>query len=230
MLNLELIKKSKLQSTPYSWGAIENIYSEEDANALASSYPHDHFKTVTGNDGEKEYFYEARALIAMGADAVSHRQELSESWAALADTLLSRAYRDAMSQLVGIDLTPASLEVNVFHYTPGSSLGPHLDLKTKIVTHVLYFNKTWDINDGGCLTILNSKDPRDVAQKILPVVGNSAIIVRSEKSWHAVSPVVSTCQWSRRSITITFYHPNSPSTMWPAGETHSLHKNFSADM
>ncbi len=230
MLNLDLIKNGRLQSKPYSWGAVGNLYSVEDAEALASSYPHDHYKTVTGNDGEKEYFYEARCLIAMGEDAISHPQELSKAWDALADTLLSTAYRDAMSQLIDTDLTSASLEVNVFHYTPGSSLGPHLDLKTKIVTHVLYFNKTWDINDGGCLTILNSKDPKDVAQAILPVVGNSAIIVRSEKSWHAVSPVVSTCQWSRRSATITFYHPNSPSTMWPEGESHVLHNNSSPDM
>jgi SM-20-related protein len=230
MINLDLLRKGVLQSEPYSWGSIGGLYSAKDADVLASTYPHDHYKTVTGNDGEKEYYYEARSLIAMGVDSISYPQELSSAWKTLADTLLSRDYRNAMSELVGIDLTPASLEVNIFHYTPGASLGPHLDLKTKIVTHVLYFNKTWDINDGGCLTILNSKDPKDVAYTILPVVGNSAIIVRSGKSWHAVSPVASTCEWSRRSVTITFYHPDSPSTMWPEGETHALHSNSSPDM
>ena len=29
-------------------------------------YPHDHFKSVDGYDGEKSYVYECRSLIHMG--------------------------------------------------------------------------------------------------------------------------------------------------------------------
>jgi len=135
-----------------------------------------------------------------------------------------------MSQLIDYDLMTVPLEVNTFHYGPGASLGPHLDLKTKIVTHVLYFNKTWDMNDGGYLKILNSKRPNDIFKTISPIIGNSAIIVRSEKSWHAVEKVVDGCQWSRRSLTATFYYPKSPSTLWPNGEKAALHRNTSRDM
>lgn len=230
MLIFEKIKSGLLQSNPFSWALLENLYSTEDAETLASSYPHDHYKTVTGYDGEKDYFYEARALIAMGAVAISHPDDLSEAWKALANDLLSKTYRESMSQLTGYDLMTASLEVNIFHYGPGASLGPHLDLKTKIVTHVLYFNKTWDMNDGGYLTILNSKNPEDIFKAVSPIVGNSAVIVRSEKSWHAVAKVASDCQWSRRSLTATFYYPESPSTMWPDKQDIDLHRNTSRDM
>ncbi len=53
--------------------------------------------------------------------------------------------------------------------------------------------------------------------------GNSAVLVRSENSWHAVSRVRDGCRISRRSLAITFYRPGSPSTMWPAGDTTPLH-------
>ena len=230
MIIFENIRKGKLESVPFDWGMLTNLYTPEDADALASSYPHDDYKTVTGNDGEKQYFYEARSLIPMGANEISAPGKLSNTWKALAQDFLSIEYRQAMSQLTGFDLSTVPLEVNIFHYGPGASLGPHVDLKTKIVTHVLYFNKTWDMNDGGCLTILNSKDPKDVSHTIPPIVGYSAVIVRSEKSWHAVSKVVNDCQWSRRSLTATFYQPESPSTMWPTGENTTLHKNTSNDM
>jgi len=230
MLIFEEIKTGNLQQAPFSWALLDNLYAPADADALASSYPHDHYKTVKGSDGEKEYLYESRALINLGANKISHPEELSDAWVALANDLLSQEYREAISQLISYDLKNAPLEVNTFHYGPGASLGPHLDLKTKIVTHVLYFNKTWDMNDGGYLKILNSKNPNDIFKMIPPIVGNSAIIVRSERSWHAVAKVVDGCQWSRRSLTATFYHPKSPSTMWPVGEKATLHHNTSKDM
>jgi len=159
----------------------------------------------------------------MGAQSISEAQGLSSAWQALASDFLSSAYRAAMSALTGINLSGASLEVNVFHYPPGGLLGAHADLTDKIVTHVIYFNSSWNDDDGGCLTVLASPDPTDIVTSVSPVVGNSVVLVRSDDSWHAVSPVVKSCRRSRRSLTATFYHPGSVSTMWPPGEVRQLH-------
>jgi SM-20-related protein len=224
MLNFEQITRHKLETDPYNWAAVGNLFSPTDAEALATTYPSDHFKTVAGYGGEKDYEYEARALIAMGAAGISYSGELSDSWVCLANDLLSPAYRVAMSSLTGCDLANAPLEVNVFHYGPGANLGPHTDLEDKVVTHVLYFNQSWNVDDGGCLGILRSRNQSDVAAIIEPIVGQSAVLVRSEKSWHAVSRVVSGSRLSRRSLTATFYRPGSVSTMWPPGDTTPLHR------
>ena len=184
----------------------------------------DHFKTVSGYGGEKNYEYEARALVVMGSDTVSYPGELSPSWLNLAHDLLSPGYRAAMSSLTKLDLTSAPIEINVFHYGPGANLGPHLDLSDKVVTHVFYFNKSWNKADGGCLSILNSANPADIHVEVEPIVGSSAVLVRSEQSWHAVSPVARNCHHSRRSVTVTFYRPGSPSSMWPPGDTTPLHR------
>ncbi len=227
MIDLTQIAPHKLQAEPYAWAAVGDLFSPADAAALADTYPFDHFKTVAGHGGEKEYEYEARALIGMGAESLAHPAELSEAWSSLGRDLLSPAYRAAMSALTGYDLAAAPMEVNVFHYGPGANLGPHLDLPDKLVTHVLYFNRSWNVEDGGCLTILRSGEPGepgDVAAVIPPIVGNSAVLVRSEKSWHAVQRVVQGCRSSRRSVTVTFYRDGSASSMWPPGDTAPLHR------
>jgi len=223
MLDLSRLTPAALKTHPFSWAEIGSLYSVEDAAALAASFPHDHFKTVSGYGGEKNYDYEARALVGMGTPTIAFPEELSEAWLSLAQDLGSADYREAMSQLTGIDLRTVPMEVNVFHYGPGASLGAHPDLPDKLVTHILYFNESWNRNDGGCLNILHSNDPTAVAAEIEPLVGNSAILVRSDNSWHAVTPVVNGCNSSRRSLTATFYRPGSLSSMWPPGDSTPLH-------
>jgi hypothetical protein len=223
MINLSQIAQHKLETEPYRWARIDELFSPEEGAALAGSYPRDHFKLLSAHGGEKDYEYEARSLIRMGADAASYTEALSPAWRSFAEDLVAPAYRNAMSLLTGCDLTDSPLEVNVFHYGPGASLGAHPDLPDKVVTHVFYFNESWDCGNGGCLSILRSKDPSDVAAKIPPLVGTSGVLVRSDNSWHAVEPVVRGSRRSRRSVTVTFYRPGSQSSMWPPDDPAPLH-------
>ena len=155
---------------------------------------------------------------------------MSDVWEALVLNILSPQYRAAMAALTGCDLAQSPMEVNAFHYGPGSSMDVHQDLPQKLVTHVLYFNRSWNTADGGCLRILRSADVADVAAEIVPVAGHSAVIVRSENSWHAVPPIASDAPFSRRSITVTFYRPGSVSTMWPPGDTTPLYRYHAPDL
>ena len=223
MIDFQRIAEQRLQTEPYRWAVIDGLFSASDGAALAGSYPGDHFKRLFDYGGEKDYEYEVRALVDMPAHTVSRPDELSVAWRTLADDLRSPAYRAAMSGLIGVDLSEAPFEVNVFHYPPGGSMGAHPDLRDKIVTHVLYFNTSWHDADGGCLSILGSRDERDIVRTVSPIVGTSAVIVRSDNSWHAVSPVVKSCRLSRRSVTATFYREGSVSTMWPPGDATPLH-------
>ena len=224
MINLNRISQHKLEIEPYRWARIDGLFSPTDAKDLATTYPHDHFKRLSAHGGEKDYDYEARSLIRMGADAPSFPTEMSAAWRSFAEDLLSPAYRNAMSLLTGCDLSDSPLEVNVFHYGPGASLGAHPDLADKIITHVFYFNESWNPKDGGCLSILRSSDARDIVAEVPPLVGTSAVIVRSDNSWHAVAPVVNGSQVSRRSVTVTFYRPGSVSSMWPPDDATPLHR------
>ena len=230
IINFEAIRNHRLETVPYRWATIGNLFDPESARRLTATYPRDHFKTVAGHNGEKSFQRQARSLIPMGADAAADPGNLSEAWRTLAADLLSPEYRAAMSALTGHNLADALLEVNLFHDGPDCCLGAHQDLPDKLVTHVLYFNRSWNTSDGGCLTILRSKNVADRVAEVLPVVGNSAVLVRSDQSWHAVSRVVNESASSRRSVTVTFYRPGSAGTMQPLYNTAPLHRFQSADL
>jgi SM-20-related protein len=223
MIDLNRISQAHMESEPYRWAAIDRLFAPEDATALAATFPDGHFKRLADYDGQKEFEYDIRCLIRMGEQSISRAHQLSGAWRTLADDLLSPAYRAAMSSLTGLDLSAAPLEVNLFHYPPGGSHGAHPDHRDKIVTHVLYFNDSWNDDDGGCLTILRSSDVQDVAMSVPPRVGNSAVLVRSDHSWHAVSRVAKSSPLSRRSLTATFYRPGCVSTVWPSLNQRLLH-------
>jgi len=223
MIDLQRIAANSLATDPYNWAFIDRLFAPADAAALVQTYPRDHFKTVKGYDGEKGYEYEARSLISMGADVASYAQTLSPAWRALAGALMSPGYRKAMSELTGVELESLPIEVNIFHYGRSAWLGPHVDLEDKLVTHVFYFNETWDESDGGCLAILRGGDMAETVKIIPPVIGNSAVLVRSTNSWHAVTRVRDDCRISRRSMAVTFYRPGSFSTMWREGDNTPLH-------
>ena len=218
MLDIPRIAGEAMATEPYSWAAIDRLFKPADAAALAASFPRDHFKNVAGYDGEKGYEYSARSLIHMGAQAPSHPGSLSPEWQRLAADLLSPAFRQAMMRLTGLDLSAALLEANVTEYGADAWLGPHVDLREKLVTHVLYFNQEWNREDGGCLSILRSSDAADVAREIVPVVGNSVVLVRSDRSWHAVARVRGT---HRRAVNVIFHLPGSISTLWPPEQNAS---------
>ncbi|HEV7698815.1 MAG TPA: 2OG-Fe(II) oxygenase family protein [Pyrinomonadaceae bacterium] len=223
MIDLSRISQAHLETEPYRWAFIDRLFSTRDAAALTETFPNDRFKRMSHYGGDKDSEYESRALVGMREQFISGPEGLSRHWKTLADNFLSADYRVAMSSLTGLDLSAAPLEVNVFHYPPGGLLGAHVDLRDKIVTHVLYFNRSWNNDDGGCLTILRSSDPSDVVTTIAPVVGSSVVLVRSDNSWHAVTPVATNCRLSRLSLTATFYHRDAVSTMWTPGDTTALH-------
>lgn len=223
MIDLTKLTPEALSTEPYRWAFVGGLFSRADAEALARTFPRDHFKTVSGYDGEKGFEYEARSLVGMGAGEPTHAARLSEAWRRLAADLLSDEYRAALSRMTGVELSGLRMEANVSHYGARAWLGPHVDLADKVLTHVLYFNDVWDVEDGGCLTVLRSGKMEDVVRIVPPIVGNSVVLVRSEDSWHAVSRVREGCRNSRRSLTVTFYRPGSLSTMWPVGDTTPLH-------
>ena len=144
---------------------------------------------------------------------------LDRRWRALADELAGPAYRTAMSRLTGIDLAELDLEVNAFSYAPGAYQDPHPDLPEKVVTHVLWFNDAWASRDGGCLRILRSADPDDIARELTPDLGWSAVFVRSDRSWHCVTPVADGTRARSPSVVATFHLPGSVSSMWRPADT-----------
>ena len=220
VLDLAAIEGATMGDDPYRWARVGPLFTDADAAALAAVFPIDDGHERVGGDARRTWRYRVRPLVAMGSRTPAEPTGLDRWWRALAEELAGDAYRTAMSRLTGVDLDELDLEVNVFSYAPGAYQDPHPDLPEKLVTHVLWFNDGWASRDGGCLRILRSADPDDIARELTPDLGWSAVFVRSDRSWHCVSPVAEGAGVDRRSVVATFHLPGAASSMWsvPAGD------------
>jgi Rps23 Pro-64 3,4-dihydroxylase Tpa1-like proline 4-hydroxylase len=213
MIDFEALAATPLRRDPYDWALTESALDAARASDMIDTFPTRDFWQIAGHDGEKSYTYDARPLVIAGADRAPRLSPLSDAWQEAVDDLLSPRYREALSSALGISLDGAVMEANVWRWPNSAHLGPHLDMRHKIVTHIFYLNAGWNTWWGGCLRILNSKDEEDAAAEIPPRLGTASILVRSDRSWHTVTPVTA-APVPRRSLIVTWFHPGSESPTW----------------
>jgi Rps23 Pro-64 3,4-dihydroxylase Tpa1-like proline 4-hydroxylase len=213
MIDFDALASTPLQHSPYEWALTEQALDPARASALIDTFPTQDFWQIAGHDGEKSYTYDARPLVIAGADRAPRLAPLSDAWQEAVDDLLSPRYSEALGSALGTSLDDAVMEANVWRWPNSAHLGPHLDMRQKIVTHIFYLNAGWNTWWGGCLRILNSKNEEDVTAEIPPRLGNASILVRSDRSWHTVTPVTA-APVPRRSLIVTWFKPGSESNTW----------------
>src|SRR5690242_18272203 len=200
MLDLDALTSTPLRSDPFEWALVEDAIEPAEAQALLDTFPDEDFWVIEDDDGEKSYSYAARPLVTLGAEAVAPLAPLPAPWARLGEGLLSPAYRDALASLIGRSLDSALMEASIWRWDRDAQLGPHRDMAEKLVTQVFYLSRDWDPAWGGCLRILRSEGADDVAAELPPLNGTASVLVRSDRSWHSVTPVQGAAGEPRRSV------------------------------
>jgi len=121
-------------------------------------------------------------------------------------------YREAIAALTQIDLRAGMLDLDIWEYGQGDYLGPHVDKPDTLVTHIIYLSNDWQPAHGGKLQILDgATQPGRIVYSYEPTQASSAVLVRSDRSWHQVE-AVATNNHPRRLLTAAFIlHPDAPS-------------------
>jgi hypothetical protein len=229
MLNLDAIDRTTMQSVPYSYAVIENLLPKAASLELAASFPQEQFRLSIGSgygylwsdmvasneDIALMYKFSERASpelsdrwrdrIAQGRLS-SNLVNLSSPWRQVIEELWTPAYRQALTQMSGVELKDCAMVIGFRRYNLGHCHRPHTDEPSKALTHLLFFNEQWPMEWGGCLRILFDEKPESVFQDIAPLNQFSAVIVRSDNSWHMVTPVASTALQCRLALRIAFFH------------------------
>jgi Rps23 Pro-64 3,4-dihydroxylase Tpa1-like proline 4-hydroxylase len=151
----------------------------------------------------KSYRLRTAALTADTARA------LGTDWQQLRDVLAGQAYRDHVGELTGVPLEDSTCTLDLWEYRTGDWLAPHVDKPEKLVTQIFYLTEGWRPDDGGQLHVLATADPASVVRTLPPLLGSSAILVRSETSWHAVA-APGPHSPARRSVAATFWQRGGP--------------------
>jgi hypothetical protein len=213
MINFAAISTTPLQRDPFEWALVDRAIDPAGAVRLVDTFPVDDFWRLSNDDGEKSYTYSARPLVVLGEDRPPDLAPLPDPWQELVEDLLAPEYRSSLSEVLGQPLDDALMEAAVWRWDGGAELGPHLDMPEKIATQVFYLNGGWNRWWGGCLRILRSRDDGDLYEELPPLLGTSSILIRSERSWHSVSPVAS-APVPRRSVIVTWFRPGATSPSW----------------
>jgi hypothetical protein len=223
VIDFDALASARLSDDPYKWALVDRAVEPGDALTLLERFPDSGYWQITGDDGEKRYTYAARPLVTLGASHAALVGPLDPAWQQVAADLVSPEYRRSLGHLIGRSLDDCLMEASVWRWDAAAHLGAHLDMDTKVVTHVFYFSHRWETDWGGCLRILNSQDTDDVVAEIPPRLGTASVLVRSDRSWHAVSPVDTTAAEPRRSLIVTWFAPGAVSPVWQVDESGAVH-------
>lgn len=191
LLNYKSIANTELNHEPYEWGLTAKTFSDEIvAKELAEAFPEDRYSHFTRHSTAKNYNTYGRFLIKMGHQEIFEPKLQPLIWKELAEELLGEKYLDAVETATGLrNLADYNLEAVYWRLPPGCVLDPHLDSPLKLLSHIYYFNESWDPLNGGNLRILNSHRIEDCVYEIPPKLNTSVLLVRSRKSWHGYKKI-----------------------------------------
>jgi len=221
MLNFQSIRTAAMQKVPYNWALIKNLLSTEASSELSATFPQEEFRLSAGEG----YGYSWGKMLAPSEDIplmlkskddrwrqrlaqgrlTSDLRHLSNVWRQLIEGLWTTSYRAAIAEMSGLELKDCVMDIGFRRYNSGHSHFPHTDEPNKVLTHLLFFNQQWSENWGGCLRILKDSEPESAFQDILPLSHSSVVIVRSDNSWHMVTPLTSRASESRLALRVAFF-------------------------
>ncbi len=174
---------------------------------LECSFDRVNLAPVEGTDRNKTYRMHTRRV-----DLTDDVATPSPAWWHLLNALRDTRYRDALAELTGVPLDGTRMTIDLWEYRDGDWLAAHVDKPDKVVTQLFYFCRDWQPEVGGHLLVLDSAGAEDHPyERLEPVTGASAILVRSESSWHAVEATRGAGA-SRCSVAVTFWRSPAAGT------------------
>ncbi|MHC5863134.1 2OG-Fe(II) oxygenase, partial [Nostoc sp.] len=199
-----------MQEYPYQWILFDNLIPKSQLIELRNSFPPievfpkrekpHHRPAIVVYDDTEEFIDESRKKNYYPSTS------LSSIWQSLVEELHSSAYRESIAKLTGLNLEQQFISIFLSRLDPIVNAS-HSDSEGIILSHLLYFGREdWETEWGGCLQILLNEQLESLFQEIPPRNGNSVVLVRSENSWHNVSPVSSPeASQDRLNILVRFY-------------------------
>lgn len=202
-LSLAALRGATLERTPWAHAVIPDAFTDPgDLSMLLATYPTDGFKQIHQDTPDSPLIEVRNSMTLPGVDA-------SHPWGRLLAQLASAQYREALQDLTGLDLDGAPFKPAFYRYPPTFRLSPHRDHDSKLISHVLYFNRIWPQGAGGRLLINYTSQATDIHTTVSPVAGTSVVIVRSDDSWHCIEPVSGEHTMPRRSLVLHVHKPGS---------------------
>ena len=202
--DLMKVLEAKLIRQPFKYAIIDNMLSDDQAHSLRKDFPTEFlYRSKRDSGSDKTYNVANGILFELGAEGMNQSQPLTEAWRAFIEFLNSKAYNQALSDRLEIDLSQCHLEITLKQYSLHDYISSHTDRSWVSATHLFFLNSHWDESWGGILQFLT--DDQTAFFSIPPVFQQSVAFVRSDSSWHEVTPIVHPTE-KRLALQVAFWN------------------------
>jgi hypothetical protein len=162
LINLDALRATPLQTDPYDYLVVPGFLSADVLAKVNLDYPA--IDTAANHELEN---------LSYGA-----------AFASLMEELRGQQFAALLGEKFDMALTALPTTVTVRKFCERTDGNIHTDHKSKVITVLVYFNETWD-HDDGQLRLLRSKDDiNDYAAQVAPLGGTLLAFRRTDHSWH----------------------------------------------
>ncbi len=109
-------------------------------------------------------------------------------------------FASIIGELFDMDLATLPTTVTVRKFCERTDGNIHTDHKSKVITVLLYFNESWDHEDGQLRMLRSKDDIEDYAAQVPPLGGTLLAFRRTDHSWHGHTRFVG----ERRMVQVNF--------------------------
>ncbi len=205
ILDEESISSCEINKKYFKYGIIQNIICPSFRSTLINTFPSGNFEEVHKELSNKQYKMYHRALVDENTAHMPCLSNLNPVWQKLYQDIRSDRYCQLLQDLLNINIANAQISASFWKYNATCFLSPHTDKPEKIVTHLIYFNETWNAGWGGCLHLHENTEEKAIFRTIVPCIDTSVILVTSPDSWHSVAQVTQG-NHQRKSLQIVFWN------------------------
>jgi hypothetical protein len=138
-------------------------------------------------------FLGPEALARVNADypaidtAANHALEnlsYGPQFAALMEEMQGEAFARVIGEKFDLDLASLPNTVTVRKFCERTDGNIHTDHKSKIITVLVYFNETWEHEEGQLRMLRSKSDIEDYTAQVPPLGGTLLAFRRTDHSWH----------------------------------------------
>ena len=181
-LGLDKLEGTVAQRTPFEFLTVPAFVSGEGLSAVNRDFPR---LEKAGNFPLDELQY-------------------GPAFGAFIEELRGAAFRKRVEGKFDIRLEGLEARITVRGFADASDGEIHTDIRSKVVTGLIYLNETWDSSGGRLRLLKNGHDFEDFVAEVPPIGGTLLMFKRADNSWHGHKPFSGV----RRTIQINWIDPS----------------------
>lgn len=162
MINLDTLRTAQLQTDPFDFLVAPGFLSPTVLSRVNADYP----------------------AIETAANHELDNLTPGPAFRDLMDEMQGREFAEVLGGIFDMDLASLPTTVTVRKFCERTDGNIHTDHKSKVITVLVYFNESWE-HEEGQLRMLRSKDNiDDYAAQVTPLGGTLLAFRRTDHSWH----------------------------------------------